>query len=54
MKRFFSSSSARDVVIVSFARTPIGSISGILSTFSATQLGAHAIKAAVSRAGAFT
>lgn len=37
------------VVIVSFARTPIGNLLGELKDFSATQLGAHAIKAAIQR-----
>jgi len=40
-----------EVVIVSAARTPIGSFGGCLSALSATQLGAAAIKAAVERAG---
>lgn len=42
---------ADPIVIVSVARTPIGSMSGELSSFAAHQLGAHAISAAVSRAG---
>lgn len=37
------------VVIVSFARTPIGNLLGELKDFSATQLGSHAIKAAIER-----
>ncbi|ACU05099.1 acetyl-CoA C-acyltransferase [Pedobacter heparinus] len=41
----------KEVVIVSAVRTPIGSFGGSLSGFSATQLGAFAIKAAVERAG---
>ena len=40
-----------DVVIVSAARTPIGSFQGALSDFTAPKLGAIAIKAAVERAG---
>ena len=40
-----------DVVIVSVARTPIGSFQGALSDFTAPKLGAIAIKAAVERAG---
>lgn len=40
-----------DVVIVSAARTPIGSFQGSLSDFTAPRLGAIAIKAAVERAG---
>ena len=39
------------VVIVSVARTPIGSMVGELSGFAGHQLGSHAIKAAVARAG---
>jgi acetyl-CoA C-acetyltransferase len=42
---------ADPIVIVSAARTPIGSMTGELSSFAAHQLGAHAIKAAVARAG---
>jgi acetyl-CoA C-acetyltransferase len=41
----------KEVVIVSAVRTPIGSFGGTLSSFSATQLGGYAIKAAVERAG---
>src|SRR6201989_2280223 len=41
----------REVVIVSAARTPIGSFGGSLSPFSATQLGSFAVKAAVERSG---
>lgn len=41
----------REVVIVSAARTPIGSFGGSLSQFSATQLGGFAIKAAIEKAG---
>ncbi len=39
------------VVILSFARTPMGSFQGSLSGASATDLGATAVKAAVERAG---
>ena len=42
---------ADPIVIVSAARTPIGAMSGELSSFAAHQLGAHAIRAAVQRAG---
>jgi acetyl-CoA C-acetyltransferase len=41
----------RTVYIVSAVRTPIGSFGGSLKDFSATQLGAIAIKAAVEKAG---
>ena len=37
------------VYIVSAARTPVGSFLGSLSSLSATDLGSHAIKAAVER-----
>lgn len=39
-----------DVVILSSARTPIGAFQGALAGFTAPQLGAHAIKAALERA----
>ncbi|RKU48257.1 erg10, acetyl-CoA C-acetyltransferase [Coniochaeta pulveracea] len=42
-------SSLPPVYIVSVARTPVGSFLGQLSSLSATQLGSHAIKAAVER-----
>jgi acetyl-CoA C-acetyltransferase len=38
-------------VILNGARTPIGKLSGALSSFSATELGGFAIKAALDRAG---
>jgi acetyl-CoA C-acetyltransferase len=38
-------------VIISSARTPIGKLSGSLSSFPATQLGGHAIAAALARGG---
>lgn len=41
---------AEPVYILSAARTPVGMFLGSLTSLSATQLGAHAIKAAVSRA----
>jgi acetyl-CoA C-acetyltransferase len=41
----------REVYIVAAVRTPIGSFSGVLSSFTATQLGGFAIKAAVEKAG---
>ena len=43
--------SKTDVVIASAARTPLGSFQGALSTLSAPELGAVAIREAVSRAG---
>ena len=39
------------IVITSIARTPMGGMLGVLSSLSANQLGAVAIKAAVERAG---
>jgi len=41
----------KEVYIVSAMRTPMGSFGGSLSSFSATQLGAIAIKAAIEKAG---
>jgi acetyl-CoA C-acetyltransferase len=40
------------IVILSYARTPMGSFQGALAGASATELGAAAVKAAVERAGA--
>ena len=40
-----------DVVIVSAARTPVGSFNGALSSLQAHELGKIAIMAAVERAG---
>jgi acetyl-CoA C-acetyltransferase len=39
------------VVILSYARTPMGGMQGVLADVSATDLGATAVKAAVERAG---
>lgn len=44
-------SAADPIVILSYARTPMGSMQGTLSDASATDLGATAVKAAVERAG---
>ncbi|MGB3378988.1 MAG: acetyl-CoA C-acyltransferase [Allopontixanthobacter sediminis] len=44
-------SASDPVVILSYARTPMGSMQGALSDASATELGATAVKAAVERAG---
>ena len=41
----------KEVVIVSAVRTPIGSFGGVFASLSATQLGAAAIKGALSKAG---
>jgi acetyl-CoA C-acetyltransferase len=43
--------SADPVVILSYARTPMGSFQGVLTGATATQLGATAVKGAVERAG---
>jgi acetyl-CoA acetyltransferase family protein len=43
--------SERDVVFLSAVRTPFGTFGGSLKNHSATQLGAHAAKAAIERAG---
>ncbi len=40
-----------EVVIIAAVRTPIGSFGGVLSTLSATDLGAAAIRGALTRAG---
>ena len=44
-------SSSDPVVILSYARTPMGGMQGALSDVSATELGATAVKAATERAG---
>ncbi len=44
-------SAADPVVILSYARTPMGSMQGSLADVSATQLGAVAVRGAVERAG---
>ncbi len=46
-----ATSAADPIVILSYARTPMGSFQGALSGVSATELGATAVKAAVERAG---
>ncbi len=45
------SSAATDIVIAAVARTPMGGMLGALTPFTAAQLGAASIKAAVQRAG---
>jgi acetyl-CoA C-acetyltransferase len=44
-------SSSDPIVILSYARTPMGGMQGVLSEAEATDLGATAVKAAVERAG---
>ncbi|MBO9706011.1 MAG: acetyl-CoA C-acyltransferase, partial [Arthrobacter sp.] len=46
-----STESNNDVVILAAARTPQGRLNGQLASKTAVQLGSHAIKAAVERAG---
>jgi acetyl-CoA C-acetyltransferase len=46
-----TSPSSDSTVILSIARTPMGSMQGALAGASATDLGATAVKAAVERAG---
>lgn len=46
-----ATSPADPIVILSYARTPMGSFQGALSALSATELGATVVKAAVERAG---
>ncbi|CAH1183236.1 unnamed protein product [Phaedon cochleariae] len=49
--RLYSSVTKNDVVIISAARTPMGTFMGPLASLSAPRLGAIAIEAAVERAG---
>ena len=44
-------SAADPIVILSYARTPMGGLQGVFADVSATDLGATAVKAAVERAG---
>lgn len=41
----------KEVYVISAVRTPLGSFGGALSSFTATQLGAEAIKGAIKKAG---
>ncbi|XP_066999500.1 acetyl-CoA acetyltransferase, mitochondrial isoform X2 [Anabrus simplex] len=50
-RKYSSSISVNDVVIVSAARTPIGSFGGCLASLSAPKLGSIAVQAAIERAG---
>nr|QYV43156.1 acetyl-CoA acetyltransferase [Colaphellus bowringi] len=50
-RRLYSSTSRREVVIISATRTPMGTFLGPLAPLSATRLGAVAIEAAIERAG---
>jgi acetyl-CoA C-acetyltransferase len=50
-RRLFSTLGDRDVVVVSFARTPIGKLGGSLASRTAPQLGAVAIEEALKRSG---
>ena len=51
MDRQQSSKTSRDAVILSAARTPIGKFMGALASLPATELGAHAVKAALEQSG---
>ena len=51
LSRLNKAMSADPIVIVSFARTPMGGFQGAFSGVKATELGATAVKAAVERAG---
>jgi len=46
------STGIQEAVIVSAARTPIGSIGGVLSSLSGPELGSVAIRGALEKAGA--
>ncbi|RLO12726.1 hypothetical protein DYB28_007312 [Aphanomyces astaci] len=50
-RHFSTALSPRDVVIVSYARTPIATFNGAFASLSAPELGAIANKAAIERAG---
>jgi hypothetical protein len=50
-RSLFSTYTDNDVVVCSFARTPIGKLGGALAPLTAPKLGAHVIKAAISRSG---
>ncbi|XP_069747387.1 acetyl-CoA acetyltransferase, mitochondrial [Narcine bancroftii] len=50
-RSYSSGNKLNEVVIVSAARTPIGSFRGCLSSLTAAQLGSISIKAAIERAG---
>lgn len=51
LRAYSSKARLNDVVIVSAARTPMGSFLGSLSSLSATKLGSIAVQAAIERAG---
>lgn len=50
-RRLLSAIADNDVVVCSFARTPIGKLGGALASKTAPQLGAIAVKEAINRAG---
>ncbi|RHX99911.1 hypothetical protein DYB36_009817 [Aphanomyces astaci] len=50
-RHFSTALSPRDVVIVSYARTPIATFNGAFASLTAPELGAIANKAAIERAG---
>jgi len=51
VRKFSSAVADRDVVVVGFARTPIGKMGGSLASLTAPRLGAHAISAALKQSG---
>ena len=51
LRSFSHLSKDRTPVIVSAARTPVGSFQGVLASVKAPELGAIAIKAVIDRAG---
>ena len=51
LRELHTTMSTQDIVIVSAARTPVGSFNGALSGVAASDLGATAIQAALARAG---
>ncbi len=51
MRQTMATTPADPIVILSYARTPMGSFQGALAGVSATELGATAVKAAIERAG---
>lgn len=51
VRRKLSSWKDNDVVVASFARTPIGKFGGSLASITAPKLGSHVITAAIERAG---
>ena len=51
LRELHTTMSTQDIVIVSAARTPVGSFNGALSSLPASELGRVAIQAALERIG---